>query len=853
MRFLGPLLEWLSQYQVFSQTLLWYLAATVLGLATFPLVYRFLSALPGRGYTLSRTLGLFLWGFIFWLLGSYGLLKNDLGSMLVAFLILVGLGGWAWRQTDPGEITKWVKDNKMYVVVVEILFFAALVAMAYFRAMSPDIIATEKPMELAFINAIMRSPTMPPHDPWLADYAISYYYFGYILTSMLARVTAVTSGVAFNLMIAMVFSLAAVGAYGVVYNLLATSNAAERRKNMILALLAPLFVLILSNSEGALEILHMKGVGNWEQSEEGEWSSTQWEGLDIKNLEEPPLIVLYPDDESVDTSKFRFWWWWRASRVIQDRGMPPEDGSLPGDIEVIDEFPFFSFLLADLHPHVLAMPFVFLAVGLALQMFLSPDLGEMSLFNFRFPLGADKFILAAVVLGGMAFINIWDFPIYVGLYAATYALRRAQDQGWSFERLFDFISLGLALGVAGFMIYLPFFVGFSSQAGGILPNLINPTRGVQLWVMFGPLFLVLFLFLTYVLFVRRNIKFLLKGLLTSLGLSLSFVLLLALFLWVAASPNYQQSALQLIGASSVPEVLEVVYARRIEALSGWLTMTVLIGMAVAALWPSVAKSKKEPDPNYSSGHLFAFLLILFAAILVFVPEWVYLRDQFGSRMNTIFKFYIQAWLLWGTAGAYGIAVLLRDADRPAWMISTYLTLGVTLVVGLAYPSIGVSERINEVYGTDENPIVHDSSPLTLDGTAHSNYLGGDDRLAIEILADAPLGTLVEAVGGSYTGYARIATHTGMPNLLGWPGHESQWRGGYEEMGNRQTDIDRLYTTSSWAEAKSIIEQYDIKYIYIGRLEYSTYRVNEAKFARYLETIYQFDGVTIYQVPDTLEQ
>ena len=124
---------------------------------------------------------------------------------------------------------------------------------------------------------------------------------------------------------------------------------------------------------------------------------------------------------------------------------------------------------------------------------------------------------------------------------------------------------------------------------------------------------------------------------------------------------------------------------------------------------------------------------------------------------------------------------------------------------------------------------------------------------VEWLRQAPLGTLVEAVGGSYTGYARVSTYSGQPALLGWPGHESQWRGGGEEMGSRSVDVDTLYTTGSWAEASGIIQRYNIRYIYVGNLEYRTYVVNEAKFARFLETVYQFEGVTIYQVPEILEQ
>ncbi len=124
----------------------------------------------------------------------------------------------------------------------------------------------------------------------------------------------------------------------------------------------------------------------------------------------------------------------------------------------------------------------------------------------------------------------------------------------------------------------------------------------------------------------------------------------------------------------------------------------------------------------------------------------------------------------------------------------------------------------------------------------------DEMAAIEWLKTAPVGVVAEAVGGSYTEFARVATLSGKPNVLGWPGHESQWRGGAEEMGTRQSDIERLYRTGDWTEAQNILRQYHVRYVYVGPLERSAYGVNENKFQRYLEPVFQQGQVTIYEVP-----
>ena len=114
----------------------------------------------------------------------------------------------------------WLGHNKGYLIICEILFILAFAAWAYVRATSPEILGTEKPMELAFINAILRSPTFPPHDPWLSGYAISYYYFGYVMVAMITKITGVASGIAFNLSIALWFSLTALAAYSLLFDLL---------------------------------------------------------------------------------------------------------------------------------------------------------------------------------------------------------------------------------------------------------------------------------------------------------------------------------------------------------------------------------------------------------------------------------------------------------------------------------------------------------------------------------------------------------------------------------------------------------------------------------------------------------
>jgi hypothetical protein len=230
----------------------WYFLFLLLGWLSFPLAFRLFRRLPDRAYTLSRTLGLLLWGFVFWLLTSLGVLQNQPGGILAGLAILIGLSIWAgwgrWR-----EIWDWLRAHGRLILMVEIVFMLAFGFMVIVRASNPDATGTEKPMELAFINATLNSDTFPPHDPWLSGYAISYYHFGYILAAMLAKITTTTGGVAFNLMLVSVFALSASGAYGILYDLLSTSeDGGKRGRALGWALLGPIFLLFIKPAWGGI-------------------------------------------------------------------------------------------------------------------------------------------------------------------------------------------------------------------------------------------------------------------------------------------------------------------------------------------------------------------------------------------------------------------------------------------------------------------------------------------------------------------------------------------------------------------------------------------------------------------------
>jgi YYY domain-containing protein len=817
----------------------WYCLLVILGWITFPLAYRLFPNFADRGYSLARAAGLLIWGYIYWLLTSLGISQNDTGGILLALAIIIALSAWstlaphanAGVVNRKSEIVNFLKSN--------ILFLSAFALLAFLRSANPEILGTEKPMELAFINAILRSPTFPPRDPWLSGYAISYYYFGYLLTAMLAKLTLVPGTLAFNLMLALVFALGALGAYGILYNLLALTvdhrpqtidDPIVRRPSSIVPLLAPLFLLIVSNLEGFFHVLYTSGLIR---------SAAFWKWLDIKDLTEVPVppYQWFPEN---------FWWWWRASRVVQDY-------DLAGNAqEIIDEFPFFSFLLGDLHPHILAIPFGLLAVAVAFNIYLGASHATLrqaqgsalNLFGAKLHLSPIDFTFAALVLGGLAFLNTWDIIIAAALIIFSYILFRARADGWRWDRIEDLILFGFPLAVLAVLLYLPFYLGFSSQAGGILPNLVNPTRGAHLWTMFAPLFIPV---IAYLFWFKDKPKVIW---LRSAALVTGFLLLLWGISWLLAfivqfkEPILVAQYLKSQGVQNIGEVFKAAFTRRLAYIGGLITLLVILIPALGYLLSTDHRPRTTDDYSSSivyhppSPNTFIFLLTFLASILILGPDFIYLRDQFGWRINTIFKFYYQAWMLLSLAAAFAVAMLLKNL-RGITDVLFRIVIGLVLFASLIYPAFSVFNKTNNFKpGFD----------LTLDDFDRVKRENPDEASAILFLGSAPDGVISEAVGGSYSGYARISTYTGLQTVLGWPGHEGQWRGGYEEQGSRQDDIQLLYATAKWETASEILGKYNIRYVYIGSLERTTYSVQEEKFRAHLKMVFQQGNVTIYEAP-----
>ncbi|MGC9467779.1 MAG: DUF2298 domain-containing protein [Anaerolineae bacterium] len=829
--------------------LTWYLVLQFLALVGLPLAFATLRRLPSRGYATAKALGLLLTGVVFWWGGILHLWQNTRGGVLAATLVVLGSGLWLmrgqWQQVGP-----WWRRHRRHVLIVELLFLGGLILWSLVRATQPQLQTAggEKWMEIAFLNATLRARFMPPHDPWLSGFAISYYYLGYLLMGILSRLSLISSTITFNLSNAGWFALVAIQAYGLVYDM-------TEGRRPLRSLIAPVMLLITGNGEGLLEVFHARGL----------FSPEFWAWLDIGRLSEPPQ----PPYSWIPQ---RFFWWWQASRTLRDR-------TPWGDVqEVIDEFPAFSFILGDMHPHLLALPFVLVAVAFALNAYrlATEDRSIIGSARATWDLRAQWAALRprlapltgyALILGTLGFLNTWDFPIYWALLVGAWVLGRYARAEKSVDALFSTVLQVLpeafVLGVLSVALYFPFWLALRSQAGGVLPNLFNATKIQHFVVMFLPLIVPVI----GVIVGRARASRVRWYSAVGVGVALMVAIaVLALLIGAATAYPYLMAILRqesVEGYTLPPETALSAVQRRLA--HPWVGLILAVGVGAALLTLIKGPSTREHEgleahPDVESAPVdeevegtpdrFPLLLVLLGLLLTLAPEFIYLKDVFMTRMNTIFKFYFQAWILWSLAGSWQLVCWLdakprarsRDRERAGWR---WVGVGVSMLfiaVGLVYTALAVPARAEE-----------QGYPWTLDGASWVEQMHPADAVAIAWLnanvSGAPV--IVEAPGDQHRAYVyegRVSALTGLPTILGWGGHQRQWRGNYDEPALRELDLEQLFTTLDQALTRTILRRYDVAYVYIGPTERQRYPASGlAKFDDMFPAVYTSDEVTIYRV------
>ena len=382
----------------------WGVALVVAGLA-LPLAFRLFARFPDAGAGLSFTLGLTLISTGYFLLRVMGALPAGRGGFILAIaLFAVAMVVLAVRDR---RFLPTLRRSLRGLTVAAVLFSVLFFGYAFVRAHSPDIAHTEQPMDFLYLNAMLVSPDYPPHDPWFAGENASYYYGGYLQAAVLTGASDVWPATGFNLSLAAVFASAGVAAASLCAALARWLLGARARRWIPVAAAGGVLLLLFSGPLASIfELASAHGA-----SSEGVYTAFGVEGLVRCGADAGDSCIGQPLDSTERWFPTDHWAWWRMSRMSYW-------GPQPGDTDVITEVPFFSFLLGDLHPHVMAIPGVILA--LALSAALWRGRGPLSWReHLRRPLWL---LVVGLVFGSLAFVNTWDvITLLVVLVAAVLA------------------------------------------------------------------------------------------------------------------------------------------------------------------------------------------------------------------------------------------------------------------------------------------------------------------------------------------------------------------------------------------------------------------------------------------------
>jgi len=266
---------------------------------------------------------------------------------------------------------------------------------------------------------------------------------------------------------------------------------------------------------------------------------------------------------------------------------------------------------------------------------------------------------------------------------------------------------------------------------------------------------------------------------------------------------------------------------------------------IGLLW--LAARRASPHQDVAQPKDFALLLYGAGLLLALMVESVFIVDMFFTRKNTMFKFDYQVWILWSIASAYAVYYLEHSASRVGRWITRFIVVG-AIGLALIYPALAIATRVSD-------SIVSAPTLDALQAVALSpRYPHADDGYAaMQWLTQNVTGTpiILEATDDgpeSKPARSRLSSWTGLPTVLGWYEHETQWRGSAVVPRQRLLDITTIYSTTLEDVAQSLLQHYSVTYILVGDRERKQYPAEGlAKFDRMFPIVFQQGAITLYRV------
>ena len=441
----------------FYSIFVYYLALLVLGLVALPFTRKLFSRQPILAIVTAKPIGILLTAYLSWLLPSLKILPFSRLLIFISLTLILALSLLIKFRLAPLAKSN-TKNFLLKFIAFEFFFFSLLFLMAQIRAFAPRIEGLEKFMDFGFQNAILKSQFFPPRDQWLSGFSINYYYFGHYIASFLTYLSDLPSAITYNLQLANICALSFTLSFGLVYSAI---RSLKPNKNQSLAIVSGLIAAIVLNFAGNLQLIY----------------HTITEGL---------ANYWYPD----------------ATRFIE---------------YTIHEFPAYSYIVADLHGHLSALPFALLNLilifTLVKMLHVKPDMRR------TIPI----ILLLGLSLAVDFMSNAWDLPISLLCLGTVLFFKLIQSK---FSKYYILNSIFITLGViiSCLLFALPFLLNFDNFSSGI-DFVLTRSPLWQLFILWG--FFVLISLIYYFILFKQNRK-LKPARIFFLGISLVAIFLLIL-------------------------------------------------------------------------------------------------------------------------------------------------------------------------------------------------------------------------------------------------------------------------------------------------------------------------------------
>jgi len=786
-------------------TLAWYVFLLLLGWVVFPLIFTAFPGLPDRGYPLARMAGLIVIAWLAWILGSYKILPFTQATIAICIglaILVNGLLAYFKRR----DLSDYLRNQWKHILATELLFMGIFLFSIYLRMNNPDLwqpwLGGEKPMDFAFFNTTLKAVYFPPENPWFSGHYLNYYYYGYVLAAIPTKLLGILPSFAYNLILPGWFAMSGVGVFCTAYNLVtglsgihqemplplesepASQNPAplvQKNSTRTYAYLAGIFALVAVMFLGNLYMLREF----WQYLPEAVPDNAGQKN--ISSVLNGALQVI-TGQASLPGDDAR--WYFESSRPILHNG--PDTP--------IAEFPYFTFLFADLHTHLLTMPIYGLALGWLLSLLLIP-FPRMKKYDQLISL-----LMASLIFGSLRASHTWDFPTFLGLGFLIVLLNVWQTRTDKLKHTLGvFLAAELAFVGLTLALYAPYAEWFKTEYasvelwGGARTPLLDylGVFGLSLFVMLS------LIILDFIPEIKNE------------------------FQWKSASIFRKLRPFLLILLTIA--VTAALWLLDYQVLS--LCVPLLIGMAYLVFF----------KPGLNLFHRAVWFLFAVGISITVVVEVIVLKGDVG-RSNTVFRLYNQAWLFMGLATSTALLVIWSkiSAWKNAFKITWIVLFGLLFISAASYPLVATPARLANRWPDIPNP------PITLDGAAF--MLGdtsdpnvqlpafyNDDNRKINLSLDyASIKFMQENIPGSpviveghtqeYRWGSRYSIYTGLPSVIGWNWHVRQHNSLLDGaiIDRRISEVDDFYNNPEIASAVHFLKKYQVQYIVLGGLERAYY-------------------------------